>query len=52
MKDVNANTCPNLFNLLTLPEVIDDNTIIVDQDSGEPIDLCKLILAAKRELLK
>lgn len=24
----------------------------VDQDSGEPIDLCKLILAAKQELLK
>lgn len=44
-------THPNLFNLLYLSEVIDDNTIITDLDSGDEINLCELILAARRELL-
>ena len=44
-------TCPNLFNLLYLSEVIDDNTTVTDLDSGDEINLCELILAARQELL-
>ena len=51
MKNITSETCPNLFNLLYLSEVIDDNTIIPHLDSGDEINLCELILAARQELL-
>ena len=49
MKNINIDNCPNLFNLLTLNNVIDD-TVIEDIDSGESINLNELIEAAANEL--
>lgn len=46
---ININNCPNLFNLLTLNNVIDD-TFIEDTDTGELINLNRLIEAAAAEL--
>ena len=45
MKNINIDNCPNLFNLLTLNNVIDD-TVIENIDSGESINLNELIEAA------
>lgn len=52
MKNITPETCPNLFNLLYLSEVIDDDTTVTDLDSGDEIQLCNLILTARQELLK
>ena len=49
MKNINIESCPNLFNLLTLNNVIDD-TVIENTDSGESINLNELIEAAANEL--
>ena len=49
MKNINIDNCPNLFNLLTLNNVIDD-TVIENIDSGESINLNELIEAAANEL--
>ena len=46
---ININNCPNLFNLLTLNNVIDD-TFIEDTDTGEMINLNRLINDAVNEL--
>ena len=46
---INPNNCPNLFNLLTLPEVIND-TFIEDIDTGDQINLNRLINEAVNEL--
>ena len=47
---ININNCPNLFNLLTLNNVIADDTFIEDTDTGELINLNRLIEAAAAEL--
>ena len=49
MKNINIDNCPNLFNLLTLNNVIDD-TFIEDTDTGDLINLNELIEAAADEL--
>ena len=49
MKNINIDNCPNLFNLLTLNNVIDD-TFIEDTDTGDLINLNELIEAAANEL--
>ena len=49
MKNINIDNCPNLFNLLTLNNVIGD-TVIENIDSGESINLNELIEAAANEL--
>ena len=49
MKNINIDNCPNLFNLLTLNNVIGD-TVIENTDSGESINLNELIEAAANEL--
>ena len=46
---INIESCPNLFNLITLNNVIDE-TIIENIDSGESINLNELIEAAANEL--
>ena len=46
---INIENCPNLFNLITLNNVIDE-TIIENIDSGESINLNELIEAAANEL--
>lgn len=46
---INFNNCPNLFNLLTLTEVIND-TVVEDIESGTPINLNRLINEAANEL--
>lgn len=46
---INFNNCPNLFNLLTLTEVIND-TFVEDIESGVPINLNRLINEAANEL--
>lgn len=46
---INFDNCPNLFNLLTLTEVIND-TFIEDPDTGVPINLNRLINEAANEL--
>lgn len=51
MTKITPETCPNLFNLLYLSEVIDDTTTVTDLDSGDEINLCELILTARQELL-
>lgn len=50
MKNININNCTALLNLLTLNEVIADNTLIEDLDSGDMINLSELIAAARAEL--
>lgn len=47
---ININNCPNLFNLLTLTNVIADNTFIEDTDTGDQINLNRLINDAVNEL--
>lgn len=47
---ININNCPNLFNLLTLTNVIADNTFIEDIDTGDQINLNRLINDAANEL--
>ena len=47
---ININNCPNLFNLLTLNNVIADDTFVEDADTGEMINLNRLIEAAANEL--
>lgn len=49
IKNINAETHPNLFNLLTIPEVT-DTIIVEDVDAGGEINLTELILAARKEL--
>ena len=49
MKNINIDNCTNLFNLLTLNNVIDD-TFIEDTDTGDLINLNGLIEAAANEL--
>ena len=47
---ININNCPNLFNLLTLNNVIADDTFIEDAETGEMINLNRLINDAANEL--
>ena len=47
---ININNCPNLFNLLTLNNVIAENTFIEDTDTGDQINLNRLINDAVNEL--
>ena len=47
---ININNCPNLFNLLTLNNIIADDTFIEDADTGEMINLNRLINDAANEL--
>ena len=49
-KSINIDNCPNLFNLLTLNNIIADDTFIEDTDSGELINLNRLISDAVNEL--
>ena len=46
MKKININDYPQLFNLLSLNNVIAANTFIEDSDSGEQINLNDLICDA------
>ena len=46
MKNININDYPQLFNLLSLNNVIAANTFIEDSDSGEQINLNDLICDA------
>ena len=47
---ININNCPNLFNLLTLNNVIADDTFIEDAETGDMINLNRLINDAANEL--
>ena len=47
---INTNNCPNLFNLLTLNNVIADDTFIEDAETGDMINLNRLINDAVNEL--
>ena len=49
MKNINIDSCPNLFNLLTLNNVIND-TVVEDTETGDLINLNELIEAAANEL--
>ena len=49
MKNINIDNCPNLFNLLTLNNVIND-TVVEDIETGDSINLNELIEAAANEL--
>ena len=46
MKNINIKDYPQLFNLLSLNNVIAANTFIEDSDSGEQINLNDLICDA------
>ena len=46
MKNININDYPQLFNLLSLNNVIAADTFIEDSDSGEQINLNDLICDA------
>ena len=46
---INVENCPNLFNLLTLNNVIND-TVVEDIETGDSINLNELIEAAANEL--
>ena len=50
INNIDINNCTALLNLLTLTEVIADNTLIEDLDSGDMINLSELIAAARAEL--
>lgn len=50
MKNITIENCPNLFNLLSLVNVIPDDTLIEDTDSGEMINLNSLINETIKEL--
>ena len=52
MKKININDYPQLFNLLSLNNVIDANTFIEDSDSGEQINLNDLICDAVNDFEK
>ena len=52
MKNINLNDYPQLFNLLSLNNVIDANTFIEDSDSGEQINLNDLICDAVNDFEK
>ena len=45
---MNFQDYPNLYTLLTIPEMTD--TIIVEDDGGLPINLTELIIKAAEEL--
>ena len=47
---ININNCPNLFNLLTLNNIIADDTFIEDPETCEMINLSRLINDAANEL--
>ena len=47
---ININNCPNLFNLLTLNNVIAGDTFIEDAETGDTINLNRLINDAVNEL--
>ena len=47
---ININNCPNLFNLLTLNNIIADDTFIEDAETDDMIDLNRLINDAANEL--
>ena len=47
---ININNFPNLFNLLTLNNVIADDTFIEDAETGDMINLNRLINDAANEL--
>lgn len=46
---INPDTHPNLYNLLTIPEVT-DTIIVEDLDAGGNINLTELINAVREEL--
>ena len=46
---INLQDYPNLYNLLTIPEVT-DTIIVEDLDAGGTINLTELILRAAEEL--
>lgn len=46
---ISPETHPNLYNLLTLPEVTDP-IIVEDLDAGETIDVTDIINAIRAEL--
>ena len=52
MKNININDYPQLFNLLSLNNVIAANTFIEDSDSGEQINLNDLICDAVNDFEK
>ena len=52
MKKININDYPQLFNLLSLNNVISANTFIEDSDSGEQINLNDLICDAVNDFEK
>ena len=52
MKNININDYPQLFNLLSLNNVINANTFIEDSDSGEQINLNDLICDAVNDFEK
>ena len=52
MKKININDYPQLFNLLSLNNVINANTFIEDSDSGEQINLNDLICDAVNDFEK
>ena len=52
MKKININDYPQLFNLLSLNNVIAANTFIEDSDSGEQINLNDLICDAVNDFEK
>lgn len=52
MKNININDYPQLFNLLSLNNVIAADTFIEDSDSGEQINLNDLICDAVNDFEK
>ena len=46
---INIESCPNLFNLITLNNVINE-TFVEDTETGDSINLNELIEAAANEL--
>lgn len=50
MKNLTIENFPNLFNLLSLVNVIPDDTFVEDTDSGETINLNSLINETINEL--
>lgn len=47
---LDANKMPNLFNLLSLADVIDPATKVHDEDSDTDVELVPLIRAAAEEV--
>ena len=50
MKNFTVENFPNLFNLLSLINVIPDDTLIEDTDTGEMININRLINETIEEL--